>query len=214
MPEDSREPLSPPDPPGHAPLPAVVSEYRTVAGKIAGGPFLPWMRELALWLCDPTETVTITVDGKSVTTTQPIRRRILTSDWTREASRLSGMKVSTSAMRYLRARPDFRALLSRLEESITDRAKFRLAKDHDFYVQAHRAGLEMALEARDHRAVAGFTGPILDRVTPKKEIAASGPRNISITVHQDTANRLLKAEETVVEAEFEVEAVPKGESDA
>lgn len=145
----------------------------------------PWMKQFAQWLLSPTHTAY-----------PPI------VDQTRKAAELSGLPVHRKALDALKRRGDFRVYYETLEGSALSRAKERLVNDTDYYIHAHRHGLEMAIAAGDHRAVASFTNPILDRVAPKREDAKGQKPQIVIQVTADARARIVEAEETIMDAEI------------
>lgn len=173
---DERSPLSPIT----ALLPPPPPEYggRSLAREVENRLILmPWMKQYAAWL--------VSADTPKTATGLPS-----TTDQVKYVERITARAVTYAALRALRRRGDFIAYLDRLDASIEVRAKERLISDYDFYVSAHRRAVEMALAANDHRAVAGLTGPILDRVIPKKQEVTTTAQTIVINVSAEQAARL------------------------
>lgn len=90
-------------------------------------------------------------------------------DCIRYVRAITTFRVGASTIRELLRRNDFGLLVARFRESEQLRAKELLNADYQTYVDAHRQGLQMALDAQDYRAVPPFTAPMLDRIAPKKD---------------------------------------------
>lgn len=160
--------VQPPPPPGRI----------TRARQTRRGPLQPWMRAYARWICQ---------HGQA--------KHPKVSQRTAKASELAGFGIHRGLLKDLESRPDFIALVTRIEGNAAERAKEQLVDEYEWYVQAHRAGLEMALREKDHRAVAAFTNPILDRVVPKKQEHTVTNQTISISMSGAQLQRLHDEEE-------------------
>ncbi len=78
-------------------------------------------------------------------------------------------------------------------------ARSSLEQSYPFYVDTHRWAAEAAVAANDHRAIAPLTGPILDRVAPRKEVATVATQvNIVLSPSQQHAL------ESLNEADYEL----------
>lgn len=170
---------------------------RTGQGEALGGSLRPWMKSFALWLLSP----------------QPDGKRPKVSAQTRKASELAGVPVTKEALRWLRKRPDFQLFVQTLEGSVTEAAKESLTLAHQFYVQSHRAGLELAVAAGDYKAIPAFTVPILDRIVPKKAETNVGSKTIILNVQPDTLQRMQATGSLPDAGEIVVEAVVEATED-
>lgn len=72
-------------------------------------------------------------------------------------------------LRQLKAREAFKGYVADMQLSAVKKARAKLEVRLPDYVEAHRVGLTMAMEARDHRSIPNYTNPILDRVWPKQD---------------------------------------------
>ena len=158
---------------------------------------LPWMKQFAAWL--------VSADTPREQSGLPS-----TTEQVKYVERITARRVSYATLRQLRRRGDFIAYLDTLEGSVETRAKERLVNDYEFYVDAHRRAVEMALAANDHRAIAGLTGPILDRVLPKKQEITATSQKIVITMSAEQASRVHgEAMNEIVVEQPEVEDGPE-----
>lgn len=113
-------------------------------------------------------------------------------DCVRYVRAITTFKVSASAIRELLHRNDFGQLVARFRESEQLRAKELLNADYQIYVDAHRRGLQMALDAEDYRAVPPFTAPMLDRVAPRKDDQVAKSPTIIINLGGVAQQEVLK----------------------
>lgn len=194
VPQDRHLPPDPPAPERFQLMPAPPPPTRVQRRRsVTRGPLQPWMRAYARWICQHGQ-----------------ERFPKTQERTKKASECAGFPVAQSLLRDLEKRPDFRALIIRIEGNAAERAKETLIDDYEWYIQMHRAGLEMALRAEDHRAVAAFTNPILDRVVPKKEERTVTNQTISISMSGAQLQRLHDDEEPEIVVE-KPEIIEEGE---
>jgi hypothetical protein len=98
------------------------------------------------------------------------------------ARAITKFRIGDTTIKELMRRPDFQRLVVMFRESEQKRAKELLNADYQTYLEAHRAGLDMALAAGDYRAVPPFTTPMLERISPKKEEAETRPTQIIINL--------------------------------
>ena len=140
---------------------------------LRSGPLQPWMRAYGRWLLSPGQL-----------------RRPTLQQRTAKASELAGFPIPKSALIALGRRPDFRAYLTVMDGNAVQRAKDEFEQSYEFYVQSHQAGLIMALAAKDHRAIANFTTPVLDRIAPKKAEAGGGKSTVVIQMNVAQVEKL------------------------
>lgn len=154
--------------------------------EVQGGPFAQWMKDFCHW---------------KVT----VKPRPTTIEQMKEASRLSGINIHRRALAWLLSRKDVDAYLCLLSADGLERAKHRMKTDLEFYAELHRLGAEMALKAEDHRSIAAYTVPALDRILPRRQEAVKHEPIVVIQVTQAQADKLEREpipSEMIVEAEI------------
>lgn len=105
-----------------------------------------------------------------------------TRDCVNYARAITKFRIGDLTVKELIKRTDFQRLVVVFRESEQKRAKELLNADYQSYLEAHRAGLDMALAAGDYRAVPPFTTPMLERISPKKEDPEARPTQIIINL--------------------------------
>lgn len=96
----------------------------------------------------------------------PVKPRIL--ECVEYCRAITHWRVPRATVEKLLRREDFQTLTRQFRESERLRTQELLTADYQYYLDAHRKGLDMALEAGDHRGIPAFTNPILDRIAPKR----------------------------------------------
>jgi hypothetical protein len=103
------------------------------------------------------------------------------------ANKLARDKVSPKAIRHLEQRVDFRDYYDRLAAGAVTAARAKLEAESPWYVEKHREGLEAALKEGDYKAIPNFTGPVLERVWPRREAPIVATQiTINLSARQQT----------------------------
>lgn len=97
----------------------------------------------------------------------------------RYARDLTKLEVTPGAIRALFERKDFQQLVEQFKAAPSLRIREIAEFDYNFYLDAHRQGLQMAIAANDHRGIPAYTTPMLDRMLPKK---AEGDQRAQVVV--------------------------------
>lgn len=155
--------------------------------EVQGGPFQQWMKDWCHWLV----------------TTKP---RPKVSQQTQKATELAGVVIHRRALSWLTSRKDVDAYLTLLSADGLARAKHKMLGDLEFYAELHRMGAEMALRAEDHRAIAAYTTPALDRILPKRQESVQQSSMVVVQVTGAQAEKL-HADPEASRTELVVEAV-------
>ncbi len=113
------------------------------------------------------------------------------------ARAITKFRIGDTTIKELMKRADFQRLVVVFRESEQKRAKELLNADYQTYLEAHRAGLDMALAAGDYRAVPPFTTPMLERISPKKEDAEARPTQIIINLPASASAELARISHSV-----------------
>lgn len=120
-------------------------------------PLMPWEVEFAEWLV-----------------TQ--HKRPLIKDQLAKCEELLKAVGAHAALPYtrkdlknLRQRDEFKAFFADLQKDALKRARAKIEMRVPEYIDAHKKGLDMALEAHDHRSIPNYTNPILDRIWPRND---------------------------------------------
>ena len=154
--------------------------------EVQGGPFQSWMKEFCHWLV----------------TTKPKPK---TCEQTKKATELSGVVIHRRALEWVKTRKDFDAYYTLLSAHGLERAKHKMLGDLEFYAELHRMGAEMAHAAGDHRSIAAYTTPALDRILPRRQETVRHDPVVVIQVTQTQAEKMADTEflpnEIVVEAQ-------------
>ena len=158
-----------------------------------GGPLQQWMKDFCHWLV----------------TTKPKPKIV---EQTRRATELAGVVIHRRALTWLTTRKDFDAYYTLLSAEGLARAKHKMLGDLEFYAELHRMGAEMAMNAGDHRSIAAYTVPALDRILPKRQEQV---QQTSMVVIQVTGNQAAKLDSADLEdkGELVVEAVVEEPAD-
>lgn len=162
--------------------------------EVQGGPLQQWMKDWCHWYV----------------TTKP-KPKI--SQQTKRATELAGVVIHRRALSWLTSRKDVDAYLTLLSADGLARAKHKMLGDLEFYAELHRMGAEMALQAEDHRAIAAYTTPALDRILPKRQETVQQSSMVVIQVTGSQAAKLDVAdldEKQALEVEAVVEEAPDG----
>jgi len=141
----------------------------------------PWMQMYAYWRAFAAKT-------------NSTERRI-------KASGLACDQVSYNQIRNLERRSDFRDLVEKFQAGGVEGALAKLKADLPFYVDTHKKGTEMALEAGDYAAIPKFTLHALEIVSPRRNDLLQQNLQVNVVL----SPRQLAREET---AEIEVIATP------
>jgi lambda repressor-like predicted transcriptional regulator len=69
----------------------------------------------------------------------------------------------------MKNRQEYKEYFAELQKDALRRARAKIEMRVPEYIDAHKKGLDMALEAHDHRSIPNYTNPILDRVWPRND---------------------------------------------
>jgi hypothetical protein len=97
------------------------------------------------------------------------RDRASLDDRLEKARELSGYYLEARQIVTLEGRDAFHEYLHQMRGKAAERARAKLERDAEKYVEAHKQGLDYALERKDYRAIHNYTVPVLDRIAPKKD---------------------------------------------
>ncbi len=117
------------------------------------------------------------------------------------AQALTTYRITPQSIRITTKRDDWRELVDQFRGSEALRVRELLHADYQFYLDAHRKGLFMALEKEDHRAIPSFTVPIIERFAPKKEDQAARAQVVIVNLQGGAAQQALNVIKDAEEAE-------------
>lgn len=127
----------------------------------------PWMRAYAEWLMLECESIP----------TRTLRRT--------RARGLATAPLSDGQLRALEARADFIKYCEDLRAGPLEQARAKFRQRFPQYIDAHAQALQLATEAKDYKAMAFITEPVLNRVIPvRSEAQPAAQVNIVLTPGQ------------------------------
>ena len=110
-------------------------------------------------------------------------------------------------MRFLQERADFKEYHDKFAQGAVTAARARLEADSPWYIDQHRLGLEQAIQEKDYKAIPNYTGPVIERVWPRREAPTTANQiTINLTTRQQA--ELTQAPAELMPAEIVEEPSP------
>lgn len=121
-------------------------------------------------------------------------------------NRLAQDKVSAKAIRFLEQRADFLEYHDKFASGAVTAARAKLEAESPWYIEQHRLGLEQAIREKDYKAIPNFTGPVVERVWPRREGAVTATQ---VTIHLSPRQETDLTQEQLPAIEAEIIAEPE-----
>jgi len=120
-------------------------------------PLLPWEVEFAEWLATQPKR-------------PPVKDQLAKCDELLTAvGATAAVPFSRRSLTNMKNRQEYKEYFAELQKDALRRARAKIEMRVPEYIDAHKKGLDMALEAHDHRSIPNYTNPILDRVWPRND---------------------------------------------